>query len=199
MGVSLRHFSTTQNIGSRTLGGITSIDTVSLSIGIGGTPYCDTYTNSYFVVSESLSEGTNTKIIALKIPIELYYELFESKLKVGGGLYLQTPLWSKRRNEYVTVQRELIDGQHECKYVASVNLDKTGNNINNLQIGANVWTSYRILENLSVQIGVMKNMSNIFVGSDNQFSPLSLSVGLRYDLGNDNDEATPKSEPTLGL
>ncbi len=194
LGVNLIHFRSTQSTSISQVIRSVPMDTIDLSFPtVNNTPYCDQTINSYSDVIETISEGTLTEVVSLRVPIAFSYQLLQSKFNVGAGLYLQTPLWSSRTRQYINIHRETIDDENICEYVAITDIDKTGNNINNLQIGWNTWMSYKILQNLSIEIGVMKNMSNIFVGIENRYDPLSLSIGVRYDLNNNQTAASATS------
>lgn len=174
-----------------------SIDTIPKTTSTPVTPSsstCDNYINSFFDLRE-IQKGIDYEIISLKVPLEINHLFLSNKLNLGLGVFIQTPLYSTKTEEYITTEREESNGITSCKYVIITRKDKSGNSLNNLQMGLSGNVSYKILKNIAFEIGITKEFRNVFYQDENnqsgyflsssnfEYNPYKLHLGLEYLFG----------------
>ncbi len=168
-------------------------DTVKISTTGGGNILyvpCDSYTNLYSDFLP-LQEGTKQEIYSLKIPLEIAFQVVPGILSIQAGGYLQTPLFSSRKREYISSTSEMINGKKICTFHKVIENDNSGNGLNNFQAGISASLAYRLFRNINLELGITRDMKSIFVKDEYQeyslqhsdYSPLKLSVGLEYHFG----------------
>ena len=171
---------------------ILSTDTVAYDASVFGNTFapCDRYTNTYeeFLPIE---EGEQYSLFLLHVPLEVSYSLMNNKLFLRPGVFLQTPLFTKKKREFVSFEREMIEDELICTYEKFSFQDKSGSNIQNFQWGASFHVAYRVMKWLELEAGVAQNFSNVFYrneewsnfyGNDENYRPLNISLGLNFLL-----------------
>ncbi len=153
------------------------------------TPYCEVFTNSFTDVDRPRA-GTSRYIASLKLPVEVIYEVVPDRMEAALGGYIQTPIVSNRRREYISTHREMINGRNECEYRLVTDNDNSGSDLRNLQSGVHGWLAYNIGKRMWLELGLSQDLNNtfytrgdIFGRTDSMdFRPTKFWLGLRMDL-----------------
>lgn len=156
---------------------------------------CDSFKNSFSDVGIA-KPGRTLDVFHLKIPLELEYEVLQNKMYVRAGAYMQTPLFSAAKREYITTRSETVNGRKICEWVKVNEKNTSGTNLNNFQMGIAFEIAYRIFPNLSIEVGISKDLGNIFTKEEFQvypaggedYRPLVMSFGIGYAFGNMKDD-----------
>jgi len=190
LGINLNRFNVGLKNSTNSTAVLLSSDTipfVSITSPLSPINYCGSYINNISEISVE-SDVLHTTI-NLRIPIEASINLMDSKLRLNLGVYIQTPIVSDRYREYISLERELVDGAYQCEYIKHEETDKSGGNLNNLILGYSVSAEYYINKNLALDIGALRDIGNTFYNAPNTFSNdlenltvTRYAIGIRYKL-----------------
>lgn len=171
-----------------------SIDTVYSPVSIpnpgGSSTACDCYENTYSDVSADYDPDLHQQMLNLSMPAELGYDIIPDKLTIRGGAYFQTPLYAGSSQEYITVEKNIVEEMVKCRWVKLEDKTTALSGISNFQWGVSAWASFEVLPSLRLEVGVRQQVSDMYVkqedrfftNEDNSYKPFSFSVGLNYRL-----------------
>ncbi len=167
-------------------------DTVALSSGgggIGNTPF--KYDNE--LSDLNINFNPPYTLFHLSIPLELRYTVARW-LRLKAGVYLATPIYSKRHIEDYSVEQEVRDGVRHYRYVKQEYDDTAGTGLRRLVDGLSGGAEFPLSQRLHLELGVQKDMRSIMQapytpyaspfsnGSGYEARPLSLSLRAGYRL-----------------
>lgn len=201
MAVNLMQFNTTDEfIGSNST--LLSMDT-TLITAQPATPLTGITCTSFLNMRSDfgdLEDGEFYDIVSLRIPFNISYKLFNSKVTIGAGGYLQTPVFNRFNREYLSFNFDidpLDETSAECSYSLVEEENNFGDGIQSLSFGFNLSLAYQIANNIDIQVSLLKDVTNTFHDDSNAFFatpsnelfPTRLALGLRYSfVGNKSEE-----------
>ena len=150
---------------------------------------CDRITNQELLNEQE--DGERYNILNLTIPLSVKYHIGQTKFSVKAGVYMQTPIYSQIRNNYISTEIEETPTETICTYVLQKNEDNSGSRINELQLGCHAELEYFLKERFSASLNVAQNLSSLTqnqyfftpVSSEDKFIPMRISAGLNVYLG----------------
>jgi len=128
------------------------------------------------------------RILNGKVPVELSYALFDEKLELGIGLFLQVPIYSRSINQIADLNYREVDGDMLCESEIHEEIELNNNGINRNQIGSIFNISYKLHKNILVNFGLVDYIFGVFEKSESyqnsqdRYSPTSLFFGLECKL-----------------
>ena len=160
------------------------------------TPICTNFTNS--LDNSFFSQGPSYQILHLMLPLNLEYSILGDKLKLYGGIFLQTPLFSNIQTDSYNIETELINGENWCTYVPTHTEDKSGNGLRNALFGFSAGLRYQVYKNWDVHVGMRKVNSNVFTSNPlsalfsgfvqtDVLKPTFFTLGMAYTFGKKAD------------
>lgn len=132
----------------------------------GGVSSCDTVTNQIFDIETEA--GEKIRLNYLNIPLELKYQLIPDLINLNLGVRMQVPIASRITSENIFLS-VIDESAHICEYTALERTDKSGLRINQLQYGLHFGLEYHLSDNLGIQVGMRKLMTNVFSDGDGSF------------------------------
>ncbi len=175
--VAFRQFTRTVELPEVTiLSTRTTTDTIALSLGGGGgLPFV--YDNQYSDLN--INENPPYTLFHLSIPLELRYTIARW-LRLKAGVYLATPIYSKRHIEDYTVEQEVKNGVRHYRYVKQEYDDTAGTGLRRLVDGLSGSMELPLTKRLHLEVGVQKDMRSIMQAPRN---PYGTSLGGGGSVG----------------
>lgn len=165
-------------------------DTIHNATIINAFNDCDRFENSisdFGIIDRSVQQ----QAIHLSIPLELRLVLKPNKLSVQAGLFLQTPIYARNKQEYLRINKEETSTETVCHYEKIVENKKAGNSFAYLQMGLSGEIEFMLTPKLGFIVGARENLTNLFSVESSQisphgsehFRPFDVNVGIAYWLG----------------
>ena len=173
--VAFRKFTRTPELPMvTTLSTRTTTDTIALSLGGGsGIPFV--YDNQYSDLG--INENPPYTLFHLSIPLELRYTVMPW-LRLKAGVYISTPVYSKRHIEDYNIEQEVKNGVRHYRYVKTEYDDTAGTHLRRLVDGLSGSAEFPLTKRLHLEVGVQKDMRSIMQAPPGPLNEHPFSGGL---------------------
>lgn len=149
---------------------------------------CDCYENEF--PSEEFDDLKYHHQLYLQVPLRLEYNVVPGRLKLNAGAFAQLPLFGSIKEESVALTWHESEGMTKCRFDLIEHKNKSGDGIRHVQAGVSAGLSFSIFKNITLDVGIRKSLTNIFVApayqqqdlSEDDFRPLSFTAGVSYRL-----------------
>jgi len=134
---------------------------------------CDEFLNS----GEDFDINPNTRfsIVDFEISGEAKYWLLDNLVAIGGGMEIRTPVATERFRNFLTIDREEIDGINICEFIEVEDRDRSGDGFRNLKLGLDAFLEYKLQGKYGLQVGYNKQFSNTYAAHQFALSTFEVS------------------------
>ena len=155
---------------------------------IGGS--CDCYENTIADLGP-IDDKDRFQQVNMMIPVGLDFKIVPRRLGIHVGGYVQFPLYGRYKRELISVSSYESEGMTKCRYNKSKYTNTSGDGIRHVQAGVDAGFRWDLFDRLSLNVGVRKLLTNVFVAPENQensigvnvYKPLSFAAGVSYRFG----------------
>jgi hypothetical protein len=157
---------------------------------IGGIGGCDCYENTIDDLGP-IDDKERFQHINMMIPVGLDFEIVPHRLGIHVGGYVQFPLFASYKQESISVSSYESEEMTKCRFFKNEYSNTSGDGIRHVQAGVDAGIRWSLFDRLSLNVGVRKLVTNVFVAPENQnssdypnvYKPFSFSAGVSYRFG----------------
>jgi hypothetical protein len=148
---------------------------------------CDCYENTIDDLGP-LDDKERFEHVNMQIPVGLDFKIVPRRLGIHVGGYVQLPVFASYKRQAISIQSYESEDMTKCRYLLNEYTNTSGDGIRHVQAGVDAGVRWNIFDRISLNVGVRKSLTNVFVAPENQessfgvnvYKPLAFSAGVSY-------------------